>query len=78
MNDLQDQLHAQHACLRAQGAMICALARAHPQPEVLRRLFDEEARQTLLIAHGEGAASEWLDVLRQMLDQYRSHIPAGT
>jgi len=74
--DHENAIHTLHVCLRAQGAMMCALARSNPQPDTLRQLFDEEAKTTLLLAHAEGAGEGWLNLLRQMLDQCRAHVPA--
>lgn len=71
----EDELNLLKICLFAQGAMVTALARAHPQPDRLRALFGEEASDTIVKQHAEGAAEEWIRLLRQMLEQYRAHIP---
>lgn len=70
-NDDREMLRA---CLFAQSAMMCALARSHQQPDKLRALFDEEAESIVanyLAMVSSEESREWLD---HFLAEYRRHI----
>ena len=72
-----DHVSVLRACVYAQSALLCALARTHPAPAALLAAFDKEANESIAIALAESIEERELDGLRAFLQQLRRQISGG-